>query len=112
MATGTPRRTVTRTGTPAAAGNRRVRTLQGHTVGATPRPPTMVTRLVEPAEVQQHSADSLAEVAAAGNRGPQAHAVGVVPVAAEAGVVAAPAVEAGAAEVSVVGDEDKTGNGC
>jgi hypothetical protein len=89
MATGMPRRTATLTRTPAAAGNRRVQTLLGHTVGATR----------EAARDQQHS---VAPGEAVGNHARRARAAGAVAVAAEAGAVAA-----SEAEVSVAEDEDR-----
>jgi hypothetical protein len=69
--------------TPAAAGNRRVQTPLGHTVGA--------TRDKVPAEGHQRSVDFLAEEAV-GNRGHRAHGAGAVAAEEEVGEVAAPVV--------------------
>ena len=109
-ATNTPPPTATPTRTLAADGKAHQAQAQLElTAGATLRPPATTATPVEAVRDQRHSADSGAEAVAAGNRAPQAHAVGAVVVAAEAGEVAAPVVEAGAVvEVSVVEDEDKS----
>ena len=69
----------------------------------------MAGETVEAEGDQQRSVDSQAEAVAVGNRGHRAHAAGAVAVVAEAGAVAAPAVEAGAVvEVSVAEDEGRS----